>query len=257
MPRLLVSVRSSAEALAALEGGADILDVKEPARGSLGMADVGTIREVLGTARIMALAANAQRSAQTPPVSAALGELRDWLGRRSVPALPPLAYAKLGLAGAMAERDWIARWVAVRRAFDRGTKGRSRWIAVAYADWRSAGAPPADAVIAAASETGCAGVLFDTFNKSAGGLFAHLGGEALAALVAQCRAASPPLLVAAGGGLTQADVPHIAGTGVDIIAIRTAACASGGRGGTVTKGAVARFRDAMAAACRSPAGRTL
>ena len=35
----LVSVRSPEEALAALEGGADLIDVKEPSRGPLGAAD--------------------------------------------------------------------------------------------------------------------------------------------------------------------------------------------------------------------------
>ena len=37
--RLLVSVRSAAEAEIALHGGADLIDVKEPTRGSLGRAD--------------------------------------------------------------------------------------------------------------------------------------------------------------------------------------------------------------------------
>ena len=42
-PGLLVSVRSAAEALAALAGGADVIDVKEPNQGSLGAADDDTI----------------------------------------------------------------------------------------------------------------------------------------------------------------------------------------------------------------------
>ena len=42
-PGLLVSVRSAAEALSALAGGADVIDVKEPNRGSLGAADDETI----------------------------------------------------------------------------------------------------------------------------------------------------------------------------------------------------------------------
>ena len=39
-PQLLVSVRSAEEARAALEGGAALIDVKEPSRGSLGSASV-------------------------------------------------------------------------------------------------------------------------------------------------------------------------------------------------------------------------
>ena len=38
MAKLLVSVRSADEAEVALEGGADIIDVKEPLHGSLGWA---------------------------------------------------------------------------------------------------------------------------------------------------------------------------------------------------------------------------
>ena len=37
-PGLLVSVRSAAEAITALEAGADVIDVKEPSRGALGAA---------------------------------------------------------------------------------------------------------------------------------------------------------------------------------------------------------------------------
>ena len=41
--RLLVSVRSAAEVGPALAGGADIIDAKEPGRGSLGAGDRPTV----------------------------------------------------------------------------------------------------------------------------------------------------------------------------------------------------------------------
>ena len=63
MTRLLVSVRSAAEAEAALRGGADVIDVKEPGRGPLGRADDAVIADVV---RLVA---------GRRPVSAALGEL--------------------------------------------------------------------------------------------------------------------------------------------------------------------------------------
>ena len=47
MTRLLVSVRSAAEAEAALLGGADVIDVKEPDRGPLGRADDAVIAAVV------------------------------------------------------------------------------------------------------------------------------------------------------------------------------------------------------------------
>ncbi len=102
MTALLVSVRSAAEAEAALAGGAALIDVKEPARGALGRADDAVIADV-----VRAVAGRA-------PVSAALGELRD-----GAPALPAglglLSFVKCGLAGCAGKnpqhgrRSW-RRW---------------------------------------------------------------------------------------------------------------------------------------------------
>ena len=45
--QLLVSVRSAAEVEAPLGGGADIIDAKEPDRGSLGPVPPATLAEIL------------------------------------------------------------------------------------------------------------------------------------------------------------------------------------------------------------------
>src|SRR5207253_9144383 len=63
--RLLVSVRGPVEACAALAGGADVIDAKDPACGALGAVSaerLAAIRRAVGAAR---------------PVSAALGDARD------------------------------------------------------------------------------------------------------------------------------------------------------------------------------------
>jgi len=83
--QLLVSVRSAAEALDALEGGAGLIDVKEPSRGPLGAADYEVIEEVV---RVVG---------GRCPVSAALGELRDWSEGSPFPV--GVQYVKWGLAG--------------------------------------------------------------------------------------------------------------------------------------------------------------
>src|SRR5262245_59925297 len=88
-PRLLVSVRSAAEAEAALAGGASLIDVKEPGRGSLGRPDNEIVAAVLRCV------------AGRRPVSAALGELMD---RPALFQLPGLSYAKWGLAGCARNR---------------------------------------------------------------------------------------------------------------------------------------------------------
>ena len=45
--RLLVSVRSAAEAVAALDGAAHIVDAKEPARGPLGAVEPAVLAAIL------------------------------------------------------------------------------------------------------------------------------------------------------------------------------------------------------------------
>ena len=60
--RLLISVANAAEASAALAGGADIIDAKDPLAGALGAVSVEVLRE------IHAAVAGAR------PVTAALGE---------------------------------------------------------------------------------------------------------------------------------------------------------------------------------------
>lgn len=71
-PLLLVSVRNGSEGRAALAGGCDILDIKDPEAGSLGLADVASIREVVQ------LAGEVGSRGACVPVSAALGEAVDW-----------------------------------------------------------------------------------------------------------------------------------------------------------------------------------
>src|SRR5688500_3590527 len=97
--RLLVSVRSAEEALLALAGGADLIDVKEPDRGSLGYADPAVWREVQ------------QAVAFRVPMSAALGELLTDPVERLAAHATGFAYAKIGLAACGNEPLWREKWL--------------------------------------------------------------------------------------------------------------------------------------------------
>ncbi|HXV96934.1 MAG TPA: (5-formylfuran-3-yl)methyl phosphate synthase [Anaerolineae bacterium] len=44
--QLLISATNAVEAQAALQGGADIMDVKNPAEGALGAANVAALRDI-------------------------------------------------------------------------------------------------------------------------------------------------------------------------------------------------------------------
>jgi uncharacterized protein (UPF0264 family) len=146
---LLVSVRGAAEAAAALEGGADLIDVKEPRHGPLGAATPDTIAEVV------------QQVAGRRPVSAALGELAAWRGE---PVAPGLAFVKCGLAG-LGRGPWRRRLETLRERVAACPQA-PEVVTVAYADWQTASAPPwADVARFALKQPG--GVLLvDTFDKT-------------------------------------------------------------------------------------------
>ena len=250
--KLLVSVRNVSEADAAIAGGADIIDVKEPARGSLGMADAETISDIARSVRSTSITAcGSPHSNPLPkgegatccPASAALGEAREWLdGEHSATIPGNLAYTKLGLAGLASRDDWKSEWMAARHRVEEGSEFTARWIAVAYVDWQSAESPPPQEVIDAARDTDWVGVLFDTEPQEGRSLLEWLTLPKLTRLIATIQEAG--MLAALAGGLQREDAEVLAGTGADVLAIRTAACEDG-RNGTVTESAVQNFRAAM------------
>ena len=244
-PQLLVSVRDAAEAAAALEGGCDLLDVKDPTRGSLGMAPVSVIADCIAASR---------GGSSVVPVSAALGETCDCRDSSPVPEIPmALSYAKLGTAQLGANGQWMARWRAARQRFEEAAHGNFGWIAVAYVDWQLANSMPPQAVAdAAIAETEmpasisphpCVGVLLDTFTKKEGMLFDWMTLDELAALAAQLRSAGLALAVA--GRLDRSALRRLIPIAPDIIAIRSAACRNSERNGEISADEVRRFREAL------------
>jgi uncharacterized protein (UPF0264 family) len=229
-PALLISVRSAAEAEAAIAGGAAIVDVKEPVRGPLGRA---------GLAVETAVAAIA--SGAGVPATSAGGELLE-------PGLPPAApgpsHYKVGLAHCAALQDWPRRLDRLARALA-GAAAPARLIAVAYADHLLARAPPPGEVVAYAVSMGLDAVLIDTFAKSAGSIRDLLPEREIAAFVARARDGGVRAAVA--GSLAVEDIRPLLALGAEVIAIRGAACA-GGRNGVVDAARVARLGSEIRAA---------
>jgi hypothetical protein len=117
-------------------------------------------------------------------------------------------------------------------------------VSVAYADWERACAPTPDGIIDAAAAAGGGMVLIDTFDKSAGGLFEPRSTAVVAGWVRKARTAG--LRVALAGRLHAQHVPLAAKLGVDVVAVRSAAC-DGGRMGRIDSARVRHlgrlFRD--------------
>jgi (5-formylfuran-3-yl)methyl phosphate synthase len=234
-PGLLISVRSAEEAAVALAGGADVVDVKEPSRGSLGAVDAAVVASVVDCV------------AGRVPVSAALGELDTFSTGGPCEFLPQLpagvALVKLGLAGCRARSDWPLRWQAVLAEIAVATKP----VAVVYGDWHAAGAPPPDEVLAAAVALGCPALLVDTWDKSAGTLLDHWPPDRLARFVRRVR--KHGLAVVLAGGLSGASLAAAVRLRPDLVALRGAVC-RGDRTGTICPDRVNEVRQAISAAWR-------
>ncbi len=234
-PRLLVSVRNLIECEAALAGGAEIIDVKEPANGPLGMADLSVI------------AAIGQRMGgceSIPGLSIALGELREWSqNQRRVPLPRAVKWSKLGFAGSRNDRNWRRNWVELRQQLDEAAQRPLRWIAVAYADHLQADSPSLLDVLSAAQQTGCAGLLIDTYDKATGSLLDWLSPIGLVDVVRRAREQRMPLALA--GKISLQDLGWLCDLEPDIIAVRSAACQDGNRDKPVIASAVARLLEQL------------
>ena len=212
MAKLLVSVRSPAEAVDALAGGADIIDIKEPNHGSLGRADRETVLAILDVVK------------DRVPVSMACGELPDWQWSDNC---PQLGFAKIGLSGCRehgpqraAARNWPLRWQRWVDSLPSSTEP----IAVVYADSLAADSPDALEIIKTGQRIGCQGVLVDTFHKQRSRSLLDL--EPVTEVVRWIEAARQAnQFIALAGSLTVATIPELVPLGVDIIAVRGAACA--------------------------------
>ena len=252
--RLLVSVASAAEAAAALAGGADVIDAKDPHAGALGPVSLNVLRD------IHAAVAGAQ------PVSAALGDAADEAAierhARAFTAAGAL-FVKVGFAGiTRVERIAALTAAAVRGArvtsvvsppnrdqvapasgyADRGQPRAgvlvhasisairdTGVIVVAYVD--TAASPAPLDLVEIAARSGAVGVLLDTAHKSGPGLCDLVAPALLATWVAAAHDAG--LAVALAGRLTADDLPFVRDAGADIAGVRGAAC-EGGRTGRVT-----------------------
>ena len=231
MTSLLVSVRSADEAEAAVRGGAAVIDVKEPANGSLGRAADVTIAEVV------------RQVAGRRPVSAALG---DWSEQESVwPAIEGLSYLKWGFNNqGRASQDALAAATAAWQ-HNRARQPTCALVTVAYADWKAANAPTPEVLCRFA----CAGrwgpFALDTWNKDGSTLLDHLPLAEIAALVERCRAAKIPMALA--GALGRADMERLSPLAPDWFAVRTVVCRGGMRRADVDGDEVRRLVEWLAA----------
>lgn len=255
--KLLLTVARLSEVDTALDAGADLVDVKDPSRGSLGRPSFALLGQV------------ARRCEDRCPVSLALGDgphRAEEVSRAAEVALGSgPAYLKVGLAGgsgagppggpAFAD-DGSGR---IRRSLEAvagavaaaGTP--ARLVAVSFADAAPGVAPAPEALVGLAHRHGADGVMLDTLSKDAPSTLELLGARRLERWAVSARALG--LETALAGGLDETSIPRLEGLGIDVVGVRGAACV-GGRRGRLDPGRCRAVRRAVdAAGSRSPAPR--
>ena len=216
--RLLVSVVDADEARAAAAAGADIVDVKNPAEGSLGAPSPAVIERV--------------RAAVPPelPVSVAIGDMPNLPGTAALAALGAArsgaSFVKVGLWGVSTEAEAVALLRAVREA-----AAGAVVVAGAYADARRvAHAPLAPELAAARRGRGRGGRCACSTRPSRTAAGSSTGSRRTSSrrwwprrTTRACRSRWP-------ARCAPRSCPAVRASGADIAGVRSAACRDGRRG---------------------------
>jgi (5-formylfuran-3-yl)methyl phosphate synthase len=218
--RLLASVTGPAEARVALAGGADIIDLKDPARGALGAADPEAVRAV-----VRAVAGRIPVSATTGDLPLEPEQLRAAVARTAATGVD---YVKVGLFGAQIPA------VVLDALAGEAARG-IRIVAVLFAE-----RAPAPGLLPRLHAAGLAGTMLDTADKAHGSLLELLPAAALAGFVGEARALG--LLSGLAGALRAEHIAALLPLGPDYLGFRGALCAAG-RTSTLDAAALAAVRD--------------
>lgn len=203
--KVLVSVRSAAEAQVAARAGVAYIDCKEPAAGALGALALPVLRDCVATVRAQA---------PTARVSATVG---DW----PADALDGISAQARAVAACGVDDVKV------------GVPPDAAALLARLAQLRVEGLPIvpvllADAGVPAALPQGFAAVMLDTQDKRGGSLRQRLPLAELARFVQVVQAQGA--LAGLAGALTQADGVALAALGPDFLGFRSAVCAGAREG---------------------------
>jgi len=223
MTRLLASVTSVEEAAIVLGAGADIIDLKDPARGALGALPLARIQSIVNEV------------AGQRPVSATVGDLpadpRVLSQAVKATAATGVDFIKVGLFGPEYFQDCL-------HVLARHASSGLRLVAVLFADRQS----DLD-VVAQIAQAGFAGVMLDTADKASGGLRQHLSLPQLCAFVTGAK--ERRLLTGLAGSLRIDDIAPLLAADADYLGFRTALCGGQSRTAGINPAAVAAIRDCL------------
>jgi uncharacterized protein (UPF0264 family) len=233
--KLLISPKNETEALEAIEGGADIIDVKNPDEGPLGANFPWVIKRIR------------QMVPATIEVSCTLGEAPNIPGSMALAALGAATtgvnYVKTGLYGVKTLEKAIYLIQSVSKA-SKDCNPSVKVVAAGYADADRIGTIDPLQVPKIALEAKADVAMIDTAIKDGKNLFRFLTKSQLKAFVDEAH--SYGLEAALAGSLQKEDLPLIYKLGADVAGLRGAACAQGDRAnGHITREKVHALVEAI------------
>ncbi|MEM7400646.1 MAG: (5-formylfuran-3-yl)methyl phosphate synthase [Pseudomonadota bacterium] len=224
MTGMLASVRNLEEAKLAYNGGADIIDLKEPNDGALGSAPIGEIHHIV------------DELWEKCVISATIGDLPADYEKINQKVLQTaetgVDYVKVGIFSDRHIETCLPNLIHCTN------KGISI-IAVFFADMEF----DVDFAIRIASEARLKGVMLDTARKGAGGLLSHQNLMQLEYFVN--RAKQHELISGLAGSLQVEDIPQVLQAEPDYIGFRTALCESNKRVGALNTKSIQTVRQSI------------
>jgi len=221
--KLLISVESIAEAKKIKNSNFDILDIKNPQEGSLGVNFPHVIKGI-------------RDEFPDFPLSAAGGDLPELPGLVSQVAFGlahlNLDYIKLGLYGLQDFEAALNILREAKRAVEMSNAKNTKIIAAAYADFREENTFSPFLLNELAAETRIDGVMIDTLNKKDKNLFSFLKEKELKTFVNDAKKFN--LITALAGSLKVNDLDKLQNIEADIIGFRGAVCKNDDRSAEIS-----------------------
>lgn len=223
-PLLLVSVVNGVEANAAFEGGADFIDIKNPAEGALGAPRPGVIADIC------------RQYKGKKAISVALGEFP---GKPSAAALVAMGaaqfqpdYLKIAFLEDATRAEIVTTLQEIRLGVAYVQPEAIPVVAVAYADTLSSASWTLEDFITFAHEGGAQGCLVDTCVKNGTSLPQFLSAQQISEFIASCH--DYELFCGLAGSLKPEEIGSLLTLGPDIIGVRSAVCGGDRLRGEVT-----------------------
>jgi len=232
---LMISVFEEKEITAALDGGADIIDVKNPGEGALGAPAPETIRDVCN------------RLKGNKPFSIALGEFP---GKPNAAALAALGgahflpdFIKVAFVSHTVSKEIFSTLRVIKKSLRLFQQKRISLVSVAYADTLGSASWNLSDFAAISKAGGADGCLVDTWQKNGKSLPDHLSWNNIERFIADCR--KEQLFCGLAGSLRLDDVAGLGRLEPDIIGVRSAVCGGDRLRGTVSAQSVRELKAAL------------